>query len=297
MISRPNDPGADGAAPGLALRRSREPLGDLARRLRLTSLEMAQRAGVGHPGGCLSVVEILIALYYQCLEIRPEEPSWRERDRLVYSKGHASAVLYAVLADLGYFDRRRLADYCRLGEGLPWHPNARRTAGVDFSSGSLGQGLSVAAGMALGARLSRLPCTVWAVTGDGEMQEGQVWEALSFASHRKLGNLLLVVDANGRQQTGRVADTLAIEPLPERLAAFGWGVQEVDGHSVPVLIEAMTRARGSPGPQAIVARTTKGKGVSFMEDVQEWHVKTVGDNDLRLARTELATGGGGMTCE
>jgi len=263
-------------------------LEETARQARITTIEMISRAGSGHPGGSLSCAEILTCLLRHQAHISATEPRMPDRDRLVLSKGHAAPMLYALLAGLGYFPRERLDELRTLGAMLQGHPDMTKTPGVDMTSGSLGQGISVAAGMALGARLDGLKCRVFAVLGDGETNEGQVWEAALFAAHYKLANLTVVIDHNDVQLDGRCEDILSHDPLPEKWRAFRWNVLHADGHSVADLLDKLDAAAAHPdGPTVIIADTVKGKGVSFMEGRWEWHGKTISPDECRRAVAEL----------
>ena len=251
---------------------------------------MIAAAGSGHPGGSLSCAEILACLFYHQVHVEPDEPGHLDRDRIVLSKGHAAPMLYALLARKGYFERTHLDDLRRCGAMLQGHPDMRKTPGVDMTSGSLGQGLSVAAGMALGARLTGLDCRVFAILGDGETNEGQVWEAAQFAAHYRLANLTAIVDHNDLQLDGPCDEIMTHDPLPDKWQAFRWNVIEADGHSVADLLAKLDEAAASDEPTVIVADTVKGKGVSFMEDRYEWHGKVVTPEDRDKAVAELKGG-------
>jgi len=263
-------------------------LREIARKIRVDILKMLNRAKSGHSGGSLSAVEILVSLYYVVMHHRPDDPEWRERDRFVLSKGHAAPLLYAVLASCGYFPKEELGTLRKLGSRLQGHPKAKSLPGVEVSTGSLGQGLSIANGIALGVRLDNLPSRVYALLGDGEIQEGMVWEAAMSASHYSLDNLCAVIDNNGFQIDGAVNRVMNIYPIAEKFSAFGWNVYEVDGHDFIQLIEAFNRAKTAKGkPSVIVARTIKGKGVSFMEGKYEYHGVPPTDAELEQALKEL----------
>ncbi len=261
----------------------------LAYALRCDVIEMIYGAGSGHAGGSLSLAEIVATLYWHVLHIDPFQPSWPERDRLVLSKGHCAPIVYAALARRGYFDPAVLSTFRKTGSILQGHPDFRKTPGLDMTSGSLGQGLSVGLGMALASRQSRVNYQVYVLMSDGEMQEGMTWEAAMAASHYQVGNLTVVVDRNNLQVDGFVNDVMAIEPLAEKWRAFGWRVVEIDGHDVAALLEAFTerRANADSSPWVFICRTVKGKGVSFMENVMEWHGGTLTDDQYRQAMTEL----------
>ena len=260
----------------------------VAREARIETVEAIARAGSGHPGGSLSCAEILACLLCHQGHLEPGEPDHADRDRIVLSKGHAAPMLYALLARRGFFERERLDELRRFGGMLQGHPDMRKTPGVDVTSGSLGQGLSVAAGMALGARLTGLDCCAYAILGDGETNEGQVWEAALFAAHYRLGNLVAVVDHNDLQLDGPCEDVMSHDPLPEKWRAFQWRVLRADGHSVADLLDRLDEAaRGADRPTVIIADTVKGKGVSFMEGRYEWHGKQISPEERARAVAEL----------
>ena len=244
--------------------------------MRADIVRMIAEAGSGHPGGSLSCADILAALYFGgVLEHDPENPEWEGRDRFILAKGHAAPALYAALAQAGYIPREELATLRKLGSRLQGHPDSNQVPGVEVSTGSLGQGLSIAAGAAAGLRLDGAPQTVFALLGDGECQEGQVWEAAMFAAHRQLDNLVAIVDRNGLQIDGRTCDVCDPGDLGAKFAAFGWDVDEVDGHDLDALVAVLGAAKaGRDGrPHAVIARTVKGKGVPFMENEAGWHGK------------------------
>jgi transketolase len=243
--------------------------------IRLQTIDLIDRAGLGHYSSTFSAAEIYATLYYRTLRLRPSEPDWPDRDRFLLGKGHAATGLWPIFADLGYFPSELLDAFGQIGSPLNDHPNMRLAPGIDFSSGSLGHNLSVGTGMALGARLSGRDYRTVVVTGDGELQEGQVWEAIMAASHHQLGNLVAVVDANGFSGSGPVSATMSIEPLAERFAAFGWRVHEIDGHDVTALVDTFDSFPdpGDTQPTCVIARTQKGKGVAMMELApQTWHI-------------------------
>ncbi len=248
-----------------------EPLNDLkekAKQNRLLSLESIHLAGSGHPGGSLSMAEILTYLYFYKMRVDPADPQKETRDRLVLSKGHAAPALYAALAQKGYFDIEELKTLRKVGSRLQGHPDMKKTPGVDMTTGSLGQGLSAAAGMAI---VGRGRYRVYCVVGDGELQEGQIWEAVMLAYQQKLSNLCLFVDNNGVQLSGPTDSLSARLDLAAKFRAFGWNVFEADGHDFVSLDDAVTRAEAADGPSVIVCDTVKGKGVSFMEGTAKWH--------------------------
>ncbi len=256
--------------------------------LRRDILRMVYNAASGHPGGALSVIDILVLLYYKVMRVDPLNHADRERDRLVFSKGHACPALYAVLADRGFFPSAYLEQFRKIDSPLQGHPDMRKTPGVDFSTGSLGQGLSAANGMALAARLDGSPRRIYAVLGDGEIQEGQVWEAAMTSAHYRLDNLTAFLDYNGLQIDGWVREIKTLEPLAAKWRAFGWHVLECDGHDFSALLEAVYRARANRGaPTMIIARTIKGKGVPFMENRVEWHGTAPNREELARALAAL----------
>ncbi len=259
-----------------------------AARLRLDVLEEVFSAQSGHPGGALSSAEILTWLYQKELNIRPAQPRWPDRDRFVLSKGHSSPGLYAALARRGFFDPALLPTFRKSGSILQGHPDMKKCPGVDMTSGSLGQGVSAACGMALAARLDGAPWRVYTLLGDGEAEEGQVWEAAMFAAHKKLDNLCWIVDSNGLQIDGRVEDVAGPGPLDKKFEGFGFHVLKVDGHDFDALEAAFAAARAEKGrPTVILAATVKGKGVSFMEDQVGWHGKAPNAEQYALAKEEL----------
>ena len=260
-----------------------------AKEVRKDILVALTRAGSGHPGGSLSAVEILLVLYHRVMRHDPKNPWWPERDRFVLSKGHAVPVLYAVLARLGYFSREEFLNKLRKpGTPFQGHPHYRSLPGIEASTGSLGQGFSVAVGMALGLRLDGKPSQVFVLLGDGELQEGQVWEAAASAAHYRLGNLVAILDQNEYQIEGACRDIMNMEPVLEKFKAFGWEVADVDGHDIDALTEVLTWARAyDKGPVFVRARTVKGKGVSFMEGTHKWHGVAPNEEELARALREL----------
>jgi transketolase len=264
-------------------------LKSVCRRLRLSIVNTIADAGVGHTGGSLSEVEILAALYFRIMRIDPSHPHWPERDRFILSKGHASPGYYCTLAARGYFDEGRLAGFDAIGSMLQGHPCMHKTPGVDMSTGSLGQGLSAGAGMALGRDRLGMHFHVYVLLGDGELQEGQVWEAAMFAGNRKLPGLIAIVDRNRVQLSGTVPGTLDLEPLADKWKAFQWQVLECDGHDVAGVVDAIEQARqaSDSGPVVVIAHTTKGKGVSFMEGKFQWHGRAPNDEERRRAVAEI----------
>lgn len=269
-------------------------LEEKARWIRIRILKMLAKAGSGHTGGSLSAVEIITALYFYKMRIRPQEPLWEGRDRFVLSKGHACPALYAAMALAGYFPEEELMTLRQLDSRLQGHPDMRTLPGVDFSTGSLGQGLSVANGMALAARLDKRDIRVYVLMGDGEIQEGQIWEAAMAASHYRIDNLCAILDFNQLQIDGRVSEVMSILPLGEKWRSFGWEVTEVDGHDFSQLLPALDRAEEIKGrPSLIIAHTVKGKGVSFMENQARYHGIAPTPEELERALQELGGMSGG----
>jgi len=267
-------------------------LADRARFVRLETVRLAEIPGAGHYTGTFSAAEIFAALYYGQLRYRPGEPDWPDRDRMVLSKGHAAIGLYPVLADVGFFDPGLLADYTRLGSAFGDHPDMRKIPGVDFSSGSLGHGLSVSTGMALAGRVTGRDYRVYCVTGDGELAEGQVWEAVMAAGHYRLGSLVAIVDRNQLSIDGATEDLMGIEPLADKFASFRWRVRRIDGHDLDALLDAFD-ALDPPGdgpPQVIIADTVKGRGVRRMEGDIGWHVGRLVGADYDDVIAELGRG-------
>ena len=256
--------------------------------IRRDIITMLGEAGSGHPGGSLSAADILSCLYFWEMQIDPQNPRKTERDRFVLSKGHAAPVLYAALAEKGFFPTEELARLRKLGSPLQGHPDMRKVPGVEASTGSLGQGLSWAVGMALAGKLDRQSYRVYALLGDGELEEGLVWEALMAAHHYRLDNLVAFVDHNGLQIDGPVADVMSPEPVADKFRAFGWETLEIDGHDHRQIMEALIKARTVQGrPTAIIAATVKGKGCSFMENRVEWHGTAPSKEQTAQALAEL----------
>ena len=264
-------------------------LRERARLLRKHIIEMTTTAGSGHPSSSMSIAEIVTALYFGgIMNHDPNNPQWADRDRFILSKGHGCPALYAALAEAGYFPVDDLQTLRKLGSPLEAHPNMRRLPGIEASSGSLGQGLSIACGMAAAARVDGKHYQVYCVIGDGESNEGQIWEAAAAAAHFKFDNLTCIVDHNGAQQTGYVRDILDMTPLAEKWRAFHWNTLEIDGHDMDRVLEALNAGKSHQGgPTAIVARTKKGKGVSFMEADYRYHGKALTEDEAELALQEL----------
>ncbi|MBN2347027.1 MAG: transketolase [Candidatus Aminicenantes bacterium] len=266
-------------------------LKETARQIRILIVRMISRAASGHPGGSLSAVEILAFLYFREMRLDPRDPSLPDRDRFVLSKGHAAPVLYAALARRGFFPVDALDTLRQASSPLQGHPHRLDTPGVEASTGSLGQGLSMACGMALGLRLSASPARVYALIGDGESQEGQIWEAAMTAGFRKLSNLCVFLDYNDLQIDGRVSEIKDIRPLRGKWQAFGWRVEEIDGHDLTQIAAALDAFHGeAERPTLVIARTVKGKGVSFMENNVAFHGKAPDARETAQALAELGHG-------
>jgi transketolase len=269
-----------------------ELLREKARFIRTETVRLSRIAGAGHYSSVFSAAELLAVLYYTQLRIDPADPARPDRDRFVLSKGHAAIGLYPVLADLGYFPPSDLDTYTRLGSPFGDHPDMKKIKGIDFSSGSLGHGLSIAAGMTLAGRLSELDYTTWCLLGDGELGEGQIWEAAMTAGHYRLGRLVAVVDANQLCIDGFTKDVMSVEPIEERFAAFGWQTRRVDGHDLSALLDvfgALPCETHGP-PQLVVADTVKGRGVRRMELSPDWHVGNLVGRDYDDVLAELDAG-------
>jgi len=258
-----------------------------ANQIRKLIIEMLAAAGSGHPGGSLSSADIIACLYFDVLRCDPKNPLWPDRDRFHLSKGHACPALYAALALSGYFDAKELHKLRKLGALLQGHSD-RRVPGIDVGSGSLGQGLSVALGMALAGKIDKKDYRVYCIVGDGELQEGNIWEAAMAVSHFKLDNLCAIIDYNHFQIDGRVDEVMNLEPLSDKWKAFGWNVIECNGHSMKELLESFSMARKVKGkPTVIIAHTVKGKGVSFMEGVVDFHGRAPTEEERKIALGEL----------
>lgn len=259
-----------------------------ANELRILALEMAIRAGGGHLGGAFSVIDVITALYFRVLNHQPENPSWPERDRLLFSKGHSCLALYTALAETGYFEKERLGKFCVDDGLLAGHPERELVPGAEITAGSLGHGLSIAVGMALAARIDKKNHKVYAVLSDGECNEGSTWEAIMSGAQLGLDNLTLIIDNNKFISLGPLAGIMNIEPLGDRLRDFGWGVEEIDGHDMNQIVSALEKVPFEPGkPSVIVANTVKGKGVSFMENVAMWHYRGPNPEEAKAALQEL----------
>ena len=263
-------------------------LAEKARRIRINALKAIHAAKSGHPGGSLSSADILATLYFGELNIDPKNPKMADRDKFVLSKGHAVPALYAALGERGFYEVSEMMTLRQVGSKFQGHPNMRKVPGIEMSTGSLGQGFSAAVGMAVAGKIDKNPGRVYVLTGDGEIQEGIVWEAAMQAAHRKLDNLVAIVDLNGLQIDGKVSDVKCVCPVDEKFRSFGWNVISVDGHNFEELTTAFKEAKSSKGvPTAIIAHTHKGKGVSFMEDNAGWHGKAPSDEELAAAIEEL----------
>jgi len=264
-------------------------LEDTARHLRVEILKMLHTSQSGHTGGSLSAIDVMTVLYYQRMRHDSSNPAWEDRDFFVLSKGHAAPALYACLAGCDYFPREDLKTLRRLGSHLQGHPDMNKTPGVDVCTGSLGQGISQAVGLALAARLASRPSRVYTLLGDGEVQEGLVWEAVMSAAHYGLGNLCAIVDQNGLQIDGATKDVMNVGPLGPKFLAFNWHVLEVDGHDIQAISRAFDEAEAeTERPTAIIARTVKGKGVSFFEHKASYHGVAPNDDELERALAALA---------
>lgn len=263
-------------------------LKEQAKEIRRDIVTMIGQAKSGHPGGSLSAAEILTYLYFEEMKIDPKNPKWEDRDRFVLSKGHAAPVLYAALARRGYFPVEELSTLRKIGSHLQGHPDMNKVPGADMSTGSLGTGFSAATGMALACKLDQKENYVYTLLGDGELQEGQVWEAAMSAAHYKLDNLIAFVDNNGLQIDGNIDDVLSPNPIDAKFAAFGWHVLTIDGHDFGQIAAAVAAAKAEKGrPTMIVAKTVKGKGVSYMENQAGWHGSAPNEEQVAAALTEL----------
>lgn len=265
-----------------------EQLEEKANQLRISILNMLYHAGSGHTGGSLSAIDILTVLYNNIMHHDPKNPHWIGRDRFILSKGHIAPALYAILADAGYFDIKELNTLRKFGSILQGHPDMKKTPGLDVSTGSLGQGLSIATGIALGAKSNNNSYRVYCMLGDGETQEGQIWEASMAAGHYKLDNLCVILDCNRLQIDGKVEDVMTIEPIKDKWLSFNWNVIEINGHDLEEIEEGFIKASEFKGkPTIILANTVKGKGVSFMENNPAWHGKSPNKEELDAALDEL----------
>lgn len=260
----------------------------IANDIRISIIETVYNAKSGHPGGSLSCADILTVLYFNQMNINPEKPNAEGRDRFVLSKGHCSPALYSVLARKGYFDKEELKTFRKIGSNLQGHPDMNKVPGVDMTTGSLGQGLSSAVGMAIASKMDSAGCRVYCLIGDGEIDEGQIWEAAMTASNKKLDNLCVILDNNGLQLETNIDEILDPTSLHDKFASFGFNVIECDGHNINNLIDAFDSAKQKKGmPSVIIAKTIKGKGVSFMENQIEWHGKAPSEEEYNKALEEL----------
>ena len=265
-----------------------EELEKVAKEVRKGIIEEVYRAESGHPGGSLSIADILTVLYFNVLNIDPKNSKWEDRDRFVLSKGHCSPALYSVLANRGYFDKELLKTFRNLESNLQGHPDMNKVPGVDMTTGSLGQGLSVANGMAIAGKLNNKQYRVYCLLGDGEIEEGQVWEAAMTANKYKLDNLCVIVDNNNLQIDGTIEEVMSSYPIDEKFKSFGFQIINIDGHNIQEIIDAFDVAKNVKGkPTCIIAKTIKGKGVSFMENKAEWHGKAPTEEQYNLAIEEL----------
>ncbi len=263
-------------------------LEDIAVEVRIGILKMLTKSGSGHTGGSLSAVDVAVAIYFSKMNYRPDDPEWKERDRFILSKGHAAPLLYTILAKAGYFSDDILSTLRKIDSPLQGHPCCEQLAGVEVSTGSLGQGLSVANGIALGLKLDKIPARVYCIMGDGETQEGQIWEAAMTAAHYGLDNVCGIVDNNGLQIDGPVDEVMRVAPMAEKWDAFGWNVIQVNGHNMNEILNALGDAENTKGkPSLIVAHTIKGKGVSFFEGKVEYHGVAPTPDELEQAMKEL----------
>lgn len=268
--------------------RDHKGLNEITNVIRKDIVSMICKSKSGHPGGSLSAVEILTALYFDQMNIDPTNPKMEDRDRFVLSKGHAAPALYATLAQRGYFDKEELNNLRQLGSMLQGHPDMKKVPGVEMSTGSLGQGFSVACGMAMAAKLDNAPWNVYALLGDGEVQEGIIWEAAMSAAHYKLDNMIAFLDYNGLQIDGEVESVMNINPIEDKFKTFGWNVITIDGHDFDQIFAALDMAKDTVDkPTMIIAKTIKGKGVSFMENQASWHGSAPSEEQLEQALSEL----------
>ena len=263
-------------------------LEERAKIIRRYIIKMLAKAGSGHPGGSLSAVDLLVVLFYNKMRHNPQQPKWQDRDRFILSKGHGCPALYAILADMGYFSVDKLETLRQFGSILQGHPCMKTTPGIEISSGSLGQGLSVGLGIALAAKLDKKDYRTYVMLGDGEIEEGQIWEAAMAASHYKAENLCAFLDQNELQIDGFIHDVMSSHPIPAKWRSFGWHVIEINGHDYKAIIDAYSEAEKIKGrPTIIVAKTVKGKGVSFMENQVDWHGKAPTKEEAEKALAEL----------
>ena len=260
----------------------------IALEVRKDIIEAVYSAKSGHPGGSLSIADILTVLYFNQMNIDEEKPDDPNRDRLVLSKGHACTTLYSVLAEKGYFDKEDLKTFRKLGSPLQGHPDMNKVLGIDMTTGSLGQGLSASVGMAIASKMNKAGCKIYCILGDGEIEEGQIWEAAMSASKYKLDNLCVILDNNNLQIDGEIEKVGGMNNITEKFLSFGFNVVNINGHNIDEIIDAITTAKQTKGkPTIIIAKTIKGKGVSFMENKAEWHGKAPSEEEYKLAMDEL----------
>ena len=260
----------------------------IALEVRKDIIEAVYSAKSGHPGGSLSIADILTVLYFNQMNIDEEKPDDPNRDRLVLSKGHACTALYSVLAEKGYFDKEDLKTFRKLGSPLQGHPDMNKVLGIDMTTGSLGQGLSASVGMAIASKMNKAGCKIYCILGDGEIEEGQIWEAAMSASKYKLDNLCVILDNNNLQIDGEIEKVGGMNNITEKFLSFGFNVVNINGHNIDEIIDAITTAKQTKGkPTIIIAKTIKGKGVSFMENIASWHGKAPNDEEYNLAMEEL----------
>lgn len=270
------------------MKMSKEELIQTSKQIRTDIIEMLTESGSGHPGGSLSAADIVTTLFFNELRIDPKNPKSEDRDRFVLSKGHAAPVLYSALARRGFFDPKKLLSLRKLGSDLQGHPNMNDIPGIDMSTGSLGQGISAAVGMALAGKTDNKSYRVYALLGDGELEEGQVWEAAMSAAHYKLDNMMIFVDFNGLQIDGEVTKVMNPSPIDKKFEAFGWNVLVIDGHNYDEILDAIEKAKEHKGqPTAVICKTVKGKGVSFMENEASWHGTAPSKEQCAQAISEL----------
>jgi len=273
------------------LKLSREELPGMAAKLRAHVIRMIAKAESGHPGGSLSAAEVVTSLYFHVMEYDPKDPQREDRDRFIMSKGHACPVLYAAMAEAGFFAKEDLLTLRELGSPLQGHPDKVRLPGIEASTGSLGQGLSIGMGMALASRLDQRKSMTYVMLGDGEIDEGQIWEAALAAAHFKVSNLVVFLDANQQQLDGWTHEIMNLEPLTTKWESFGWHVQDIDGHDFDQILDAIDKAQGEKDkPSIVICRTIKGKGVSFMEGDVEFHGKAPTKEETELALSEIGKG-------
>lgn len=265
-----------------------EKLKKIAQDIRCSILTMIKEAGVGHIGGSLSVTDILVALYFKVLNINPKKPDWSDRDRLIMSKGHGAAAIYSTLAERGFFSKDELKTFGLINSKLQVHPDKNKVPGIEASTGALGQGLSIGLGMALAAKLDKKDYYTFVILGDGEIQEGQIWEAAMFAAHYRIDNLTAILDYNNVQLMGDVSEIMEIAPVAEKWLSFGWEVLEIDGHDFDQIAGSLYKAKKVKGkPTIIIANTTKGKGVSFMQNTCKWHGSVPTEEEYIKAMAEV----------